>query len=111
MPKGVYLRTKSTKKKAAKNKSVNKGNAKQLEINLTGTTYKPTINGELLDEIIEQRRPSYHKKLMQMLENKGDELDLLRDIVAAFDGLTEDARYRAYAYFKDKFAKYAQQQI
>lgn len=35
-----------------------------------------------------------------------DELDLLRDMLANFESMAEDARYRAYNYFTSKYSKY-----
>lgn len=37
---------------------------------------------------------------------KPDELDLLRDMLANFESMAEDARYRAYQYLTSKYSRY-----
>jgi hypothetical protein len=105
MPRGVYDRSKTAKKKSAKS------NARKLKIDLSSAINQTQIKPELLTNVIQHQAPSYHKKLMDLLENKKEELYLLSGILTSFESLDEDARYRVYAYFKDKFSKYAQQQV
>jgi hypothetical protein len=107
MPRGIYERKPKAKKKPAK-KSKLKHNPKQLTIDLGMGLAQPTSKEKLTKAIgqVIDAEPSYHKKLKQIFQHKKDELDLLRDMLATFESLSEDARFRAYAYFKNKFSAY-----
>lgn len=56
-----------------------------------------------------KRAHSDHEPVIKIIPqaiNMMDELDLLRDVLAAFESMSEEARFRAYSYFTSKYSKY-----